>query len=234
MQNSLKHVAIIMDGNGRWAQKRGLPRLSGHEAGARATRKIVELVKERGIKFLTIYAFSSENWHRPIEEVEGLWQLLDRFIDEEVGRLKETGVNFNVIGDMSRLSVGLQSKIRNTIGLTEENTAVYLTIALSYGGRDEILRAVEKIVREGVAPKDEEGFKQYLDTRAIPDPDLLIRTGGEWRISNFMLWQIAYTEIYFTDVLWPDFDGAALDTAIAWFTSRQRRYGMTGEQIEGN
>jgi len=233
MQNSLKHVAIIMDGNGRWAQKRGLPRLSGHEAGARATRKIVELAKERGIKYLSIYAFSSENWHRPIEEVEGLWQLLDRFIDEEVGRLKETGVNFNVIGDMSKLSGRLQAKIRNTIDLTKENSAVFLTIALSYGGRDEILRAVDAIVKDGVAPKDEEAFKRYLDTREIPDPDLLIRTGGEWRISNFMLWQIAYTEIYFTDILWPDFDGAALDNAITWFTSRQRRYGMTGEQIEG-
>ncbi len=233
MQNSLKHVAIIMDGNGRWAQKRGLPRLSGHEAGARATRKIVELAKERGIKYLSIYAFSSENWHRPVEEVEGLWQLLDRFIDEEVGRLKETGVNFNVIGDVSRLSGRLQEKIRNTIDLTKENSAVFLTIALSYGGRDEILRAVKAIVKDGTAPVDEEAFKRYLDTRELPDPDLLIRTGGEWRISNFMLWQIAYTEIYFTDILWPDFDGAALDNAITWFTSRQRRYGMTGEQIEG-
>ena len=233
MHNSLQHVAIIMDGNGRWAKKRGLPRLSGHEAGARATRKIVELAKERGIKYLTIYAFSSENWHRPIEEVEGLWQLLDRFIDEEVGRLKETGVNFNVIGDISKLSERLQAKIRNTIELTKENTAVYLTIALSYGGRDEILRAVEKIVKDCVAPKDEEGFKRYLDTKEIPDPDLLIRTGGEWRISNFMLWQIAYTEIYFTDILWPDFDGNALDKAIAWFTSRQRRFGKTSEQVEG-
>ncbi|HEY9162189.1 MAG TPA: polyprenyl diphosphate synthase [Desulfomonilia bacterium] len=232
MQNSLKHVAIIMDGNGRWAQKRGLPRLSGHEAGARATRKIVELAKERGIKYLSIYAFSSENWQRPIEEVEGLWQLLDRFIDEEVGRLRETGVNFNVIGDVSRLSGRLQTKIRNTIDLTKENSDVFLTIALSYGGRDEILRAVRAIVKDGVAPEDEEAFKRYLDTSEIPDPDLLIRTGGEWRISNFMLWQIAYTEIYFTDILWPDFDGAALDNAIAWFTSRQRRYGMTSEQIE--
>lgn len=232
MQNSLKHVAIIMDGNGRWAQKRGLPRLSGHEAGARATRKIVELAKERGIKYLSIYAFSSENWQRPIEEVEGLWQLLDRFIDEEVGRLRETGVNFNVIGDVSRLSGRLQTKIRNTIDLTKENSDVFLTIALSYGGRDEILRAVRAIVKDGAAPEDEEAFKRYLDTSEIPDPDLLIRTGGEWRISNFMLWQIAYTEIYFTDILWPDFDGAALDNAIAWFTSRQRRYGMTSEQIE--
>jgi undecaprenyl diphosphate synthase len=233
MQNSLKHVAIIMDGNGRWAKKRGLPRLSGHEAGARATRKIVELTKERGIKFLSIYAFSSENWHRPIEEVEGLWHLLDRFIDEEVGRLKETGVNFNVIGDITKLSERLQAKIRNTIELTKENTAVYLTIALSYGGRDEILRAIDAIVKSGVAPKDEEGFKRYLDTASLPDPDLLIRTGGEWRISNFMLWQIAYTEIYFTDILWPDFDGAELDKAIAWFTSRQRRFGKTSEQVEG-
>jgi undecaprenyl diphosphate synthase len=233
MQNSLKHVAIIMDGNGRWAKKRGLPRLSGHEAGARATRRIVELVKERGIKFLTIYAFSSENWQRPMDEVEGLWQLLDRFIDEEIGRLRETGVNFNVIGDMSRLSKKLTAKIDKTIELTRENDAVHLTIALSYGGRDEILRAVGKIVKDGKAPEDEEAFRSYLDTGSIPDPDLLIRTGGEWRISNFLLWQIAYTEIYFTDTLWPDFDGKALDDAIAWFATRERRYGMTSEQVEG-
>ena len=145
MQNSLQHVAIIMDGNGIWAKKRGLPRLSGHEAGARATRKIVELVKDRGIKYLTVYAFSSENWRRPMEEVEGLWKLLDRFIDEEVGRLKETGVNFNVIGDITRLSERLQEKIRNTIKITKDNSSVYLNIALNYGGRDEIIRAANAI-----------------------------------------------------------------------------------------
>lgn len=233
MQNSLEHVAIIMDGNGRWAKQRGLPRLSGHEAGARATRKIVELVRDRGIKYLTIYAFSSENWRRPIDEVEGLWNLLDRFIDEEVGRLKETGVNFNVIGDISRLSDRLQAKIKHTIELTKDNSLVYLNIALNYGGRDEIIRAVNAIVKSGNHNVDEEGFKKYLDTSAIPDPDLLIRTGGEMRISNFMLWQIAYTEIYFTDILWPDFNEAALDDAIKWFATRQRRYGMTGDQVEG-
>jgi undecaprenyl diphosphate synthase len=233
MQNSLQHVAIIMDGNGRWAQKRGLPRLSGHEAGARATRKIVELTKERGIKFLTIYAFSSENWRRPVEEVEGLWKLLDRFIDEEVGRLKETGVNFNVIGDISKLSDRLQAKIRHTIELTKTNSAVFLNIALNYGGRDEIVRAVNAAIKERSGPIDEDGFRKYLDTSGIPDPDLLIRTGGEWRISNFLLWQMAYTEIYFTDILWPDFDGKALDDAIGWFATRQRRYGMTSEQVEG-
>jgi undecaprenyl diphosphate synthase len=233
MQNSLTHVAIIMDGNGRWARKRGLPRLSGHEAGARATRKIVELAKQRSIKYLTIYAFSSENWKRPIDEVEGLWRLLDRFIDEEVGRLKETGVRFNVIGDISKLSVRLQDKIRNTIELTKDNSAVYLTIALNYGGRDEIIRAVNAIVKSGKAEIDEEAFSTYLDTASIPDPDLLIRTGGESRISNFLLWQIAYTEIYFTQTLWPDFGETELDDAIKWFSGRQRRFGMTGEQVEG-
>ena len=232
MQNSLKHVAIIMDGNGRWAQKRGLPRLSGHEAGARATRKIVELVKDRRIKYLTIYAFSSENWRRPVEEVEGLWKLLDRFIDEEVGRLKETGVNFNVIGDISKLSDRLQAKIRHTIELTKTNAAIFLNIALNYGGRDEIVRAVNAAIKERSGPIDEDGFRKYLDTSGIPDPDLLIRTGGEWRISNFLLWQMAYTEIYFTDILWPDFDGKALDDAIGWFATRQRRYGMTSEQVK--
>jgi undecaprenyl diphosphate synthase len=234
MQNSLQHVAIIMDGNGRWAKKRGLPRLSGHEAGARATRKIVELVKDRGIKYLTVYAFSSENWRRPMEEVEGLWKLLDRFIDEEVGRLKETGVNFNVIGDITRLSERLQEKIRNTIKITKDNSSVYLNIALNYGGRDEIIRAANAIAMSGHAPIDEERFRTFLDTSGIPDPDLLIRTGGEHRISNFLLWQIAYAEIYFTDILWPDFDAVALDDAISWFATRQRRYGMTGEQVEEN
>ncbi|HVN72786.1 MAG TPA: polyprenyl diphosphate synthase [Desulfomonilia bacterium] len=234
MQNKIDHLAIIMDGNGRWAQKKGLPRLKGHEMGARTALKIVEAAKERSVKYLTLYAFSSENWSRPKEEVEGLFNLLDRFIAEEVKRLKSSGVCIHIIGDMSRFSQRLQDKIRMTLDLTKDNTDLHLAIALNYGGRDEILRAVRKLMEHDTAPEDidEKVFGEQLDTSFMPDPDLLVRTGGEWRVSNFLLWQLAYTEIYFTEILWPDFDEAALDKAIAWFTARQRRFGMTGEQIK--
>jgi undecaprenyl diphosphate synthase len=235
MQNRIDHVAIIMDGNGRWAQSRGLPRIKGHEMGARAARKIVEAVKTRGIRYLTLYAFSSENWSRPKDEIEGLFRLLERFIDEEVDRLKNSGVCIHIIGDLSRFPKLLQDKISLTVEETRENTELHLAIAMNYGGRDEIIRAVRKIIAQGIEGKglDERSFSLLLDTAFMPDPDLMIRTGGEWRISNFLLWQMAYTEIYFTDILWPDFDEKALDEAIAWFGSRQRRFGMTSEQIEG-
>jgi undecaprenyl diphosphate synthase len=235
MQNTIDHIAIIMDGNGRWALSRELPRIKGHEMGARTARKIVEAVKARGIGFLTLYAFSSENWSRPRDEIEGLFRLLERFIDEEVDRLKNSGVCIHIIGDISRFSQNLQEKISFTVEETKENTELHLAIAMNYGGRDEIIRAVRKIIYRGVQPQglDEKTFSKQLDTAFMPDPDLMIRTGGEWRISNFLLWQMAYTEIYFTDILWPDFDESALDTAIKWFFSRQRRFGMTGEQIEG-
>lgn len=230
MHNKIAHIAIIMDGNGRWAQKRGMPRIAGHEAGSRVTRRIVELVKARGIPYLTLYAFSSENWRRPQEEVEGLFNLLERFIDEEVNAMKEKGVRLHIIGDITKLSPRLQKKIRQTMDITQDNDAIHLTIALNYGGRDEIMRALAAWSENGAPRLDEDGFKNYLDTASMPDPDLLIRTGGEKRISNFLLWQIAYTEIYFSDILWPDFDEQALDDAIAWFSLRQRRFGMTGEQ----
>jgi undecaprenyl diphosphate synthase len=235
MQNRIDHVAIIMDGNGRWAQSRGLPRIKGHEMGARAARRIVEAVKARGIRYLTLYAFSSENWSRPKDEIEGLFRLLERFIDEEVDRLKNSGVCIHIIGDLSRFPKLLQDKISLTVEETRENTELHLAIAMNYGGRDEIIRAVRKIVAQGIEGEglDEKSFSLLLDTSFMPDPDLMIRTGGEWRISNFLLWQMAYTEIYFTDILWPDFDEKALDEAITWFCSRQRRFGMTSEQIEG-
>ena len=235
MQNRIDHVAIIMDGNGRWAQSRGLSRIKGHEMGARAARKIVEAVKDRGIRYLTLYAFSSENWGRPKDEIEGLFRLLERFIDEEVDRLKNSGVCIHIIGDLSRFPKLLQDKISLTVEETRENTELHLAIAMNYGGRDEIIRAVRKIIAQGRQGEglDEKSFSLLLDTAFMPDPDLMIRTGGEWRISNFLLWQMAYTEIYFTDILWPDFDEKALDEAIAWFGSRQRRFGMTSEQIEG-
>ena len=235
MQNRIDHVAIIMDGNGRWAQSRGLSRIKGHEMGARAARKIVEAVKDRGIRYLTLYAFSSENWGRPKDEIEGLFRLLERFIDEEVDRLKNSGVCIHIIGDLSRFPKLLRDKISFTVEETRENTELHLAIAMNYGGRDEIIRAVRKIIAQGRQGEglDEKSFSLQLDTAFMPDPDLMIRTGGEWRISNFLLWQMAYTEIYFTDILWPDFDEKALDEAIAWFGSRQRRFGMTSEQIEG-
>jgi undecaprenyl diphosphate synthase len=235
MQNRINHLAIIMDGNGRWAQKRSLPRLKGHDMGARAAKRIVEAAKARSIKYLTLYAFSSENWSRPKEEIEGLFKLLERFIEEEVLRLKTSGVCIHIIGDMSRFSERLQDKIRMTLEETRDNTELHLAIALNYGGRDEIIRTVKKLLTTGMGPGEinEQIFSDQMDTAFMPDPDLLIRTGGESRVSNFLLWQMAYTEIYFTDTLWPDFDEKALDEAIHWFDTRQRRFGMTGEQVEG-
>lgn len=234
MQNRIEHIAIIMDGNGRWAQKRGLPRLKGHEKGARAALKIVETAKARGISHLTLFAFSSENWNRPREEIDGLFRLLERFIDEEVNRLRDSGVRIHIIGDLSRFSKPLQDKISFTVTTTEANTDLHLAIAMNYGGRDEIVRAVRSLVSSGEKPEgiDEKTFSARLDTAFMPDPDLMIRTGGEWRVSNFLLWQLAYTEIYFTDTLWPDFDERALDDAITWFRARQRRFGKTPEQVK--
>jgi len=235
MKTGIEHIAIIMDGNGRWAKKRGLPRLKGHDMGARAARNTVDAVKDRGIPYLTLYAFSSENWNRPDEEIKGLFRLLEGFIDNELSRLKDSGVCIHVIGDITRFPSLLQDKINMTINETSHNDGIHLSIALNYGGRDEILRAIRRITNKSLDPEtiDEDLFHAHLDTHFMPDPDLLIRTGGEWRISNFLLWQIAYTEIYFTDILWPDFDEKALDDAIAWFSTRQRRFGMTGEQVEG-
>jgi undecaprenyl diphosphate synthase len=235
MNNRIDHLAIIMDGNGRWAKNRGLSRLKGHEAGTRAARAIVEAAKDRGITYLTLYAFSSENWKRPQDEVEGLFSILEGFIDREVDRLMEGGVCLHTIGDISKLPERLRQKIVQTIEKTRANTGIHLAVALNYGGRDEIVRACRKIAMEKTPPEliTEESLPGFLDTSFMPDPDLLVRTGGEWRISNFLLWQLAYTEIFFTDTLWPDFDGEALDHAIAWYGSRQRRFGMTPEQVEG-
>jgi undecaprenyl diphosphate synthase len=236
MHNKINHLAIIMDGNGRWAQKKGFIRLKGHEMGAKAAKRIVEAAKERSIKYLTLYAFSSENWSRPQEEIEGLFKLLERFIEEEIDRLKTSGVCIHIIGDLSRFSANLRDKIMMTLDETKDNSELHLAIALNYGGRDEIIRAVKKLLAKGIALEDinTETFAGHLDTAFMPDPDLLIRTGGEWRVSNFLLWQLAYTEIYFTDILWPDFDEDSLDDALTWFNARQRRFGMTGEQVEGS
>ncbi|MFY9397318.1 MAG: polyprenyl diphosphate synthase [Desulfomonilia bacterium] len=235
MTNKIDHLAIIMDGNGRWAKGRGLPRLKGHEAGAQTARRVVEAAKVRKIGYLTLYAFSSENWRRPQEEVEGLFKLLEGFIDREVGRLVENGVRLHTIGDLSKFPPALVRKIEATKQETAHNNELHLTVALNYGGRDDIVRGVRRIMLSGAAPErlDEEALSLNLDTSFMPDPDLLVRTGGERRISNFLLWQLAYTEIYFSDILWPDFDDAALDEALSWFRTRQRRFGMTPEQVEG-
>jgi len=235
MQKRLNHVAIIMDGNGRWAQQQGLSRLKGHEMGARAAKRVVQLAKDRSIPFLTLYAFSSENWARPQDEVEGLFNLLERFIAEEIDELNESGVRIRVIGDMSRFSDHLRGTIQRTMDLTRDNEALNLAIALNYGGRDEIVRCTRRLLEQGVKPDSvtEETISGMLDTSFMPDPDLLIRTGGEWRISNFLLWQLAYTEIYFTHTLWPDFGAEELDRAIQWYMGRQRRFGRTPEQVRG-
>ena len=226
------HVAIIMDGNGRWARQRRLPRLEGHRRGAKAVRTAVEFCRKNGIEVLTLYAFSSENWSRPKEEIEGLFRLLERFIEEEVLRLKTSGVCIHIIGDMSRFSQRLQDKIRMTLEETRDNTDLHLAIALNYGGRDEIIRTVKKLLTMGKCPEEinEQIFSDQLDTAFMPDPDLLIRTGGEWRVSNFLLWQLAYTEIYFTPTLWPDFDEKALDEAIHWFDILVQFYILSGVQ----
>jgi len=235
MQNKIEHLAIIMDGNGRWAKNRGMSRLKGHEMGAQAARTIVEAVKQRHIKYLTLYAFSSENWNRPKEEVEGLFKLLEGFIDSEIYKLKKSGVRLHIIGDISKFPPVLQKKIIMSVDKTRHNHEINLCVALNYGGRDEIIRATRQIIQGGMSADnvDAKVFAEHLDTAFMPDPDLLIRTGREWRISNFLLWQLAYAEIYFTDILWPDFDEKALDDAIAWFSTRERRFGMTSEQIEG-
>jgi undecaprenyl diphosphate synthase len=234
-----RHVAIIMDGNGRWARRRLLPRLEGHRQGAKSVRRAVEFCRSNGIAFLTLYAFSTENWQRPQGEVSGLMKLLSQFLDSELEELHSNGIRLRVIGQLHRLSAPLAAKITGGIEKTSANKAMTLNIALSYGGRQEIVAAAQRIaaaVKSGELSEEavnEKVFAEFLDTAGIPDPDLLIRTGGETRISNFLLWQSAYAELYFTPLLWPDFDESAFMKAIEEYRSRQRRFGKTSEQIEG-
>jgi undecaprenyl diphosphate synthase len=234
-----RHVAIIMDGNGRWARRRLLPRLEGHRQGAKSVRRAVEFCRSNGIEYLTLYAFSTENWQRPQGEVSGLMKLLSQFLDSELDELHSHGIRFQVIGQLHRLSAPLAAKITSGIERTRDNRAMTLNVALSYGGRQEIVAAARKIataVKSGELSEEavnENLFSDYLDTAGTPDPDLLIRTGGETRISNFLLWQSAYAELYFTPVLWPDFDESEFMKAIEEYKSRQRRFGRTSEQIEG-
>ncbi len=228
-----RHVAIIMDGNGRWARERGLPRLAGHRAGTENLRRIIEACVEFGIQYLTIYAFSTENWARPRDEVEGLMDIMEEVIDREVPKLHEQGVQIRHLGKMEGIRPELQKKLREAVELTRNNSRLILNVALNYGGRDEIVQAIRKMIRDGLSPEEvtEERVAQYLYTAGIPDPDLIIRTSGEYRMSNFLLWQGAYAEWYFTPVYWPDFDKEELRKALEEYARRQRRFGRV-EPVE--
>ena len=222
-----RHIAIIMDGNGRWAISRGLPRLAGHRAGTENLRRLIEACVEFGIEYLTLYAFSTENWGRPIEEVRGLMRILEDVIDRELKELHEEGVQLRHIGRLDRIKPSLKQKVLDAIELTKDNQRLILNIAFNYVGRDEIVWAIRHIIRDGVPPEDvtHELVSQYLFTAGVPDPDLIIRTSGELRGSNFLIWQGAYAEWYFTPTFWPDFDKEELRAAIDEFCQRDRRYG---------
>lgn len=230
------HIAIIMDGNGRWAKKRFLPRFAGHQRGVDSVRSIIKACIKRGVSYLTLFAFSSENWRRPPEEVSLLMQLFMKALEREVSKLHENGICLRVIGDRSRFDAELNRLIDAAEARTAANTQLTLTIAANYGGRWDVAQAVSRLLREqpGVAASgmDESALTPYLSMAYAPEPDLFIRTGGEQRISNFLLWQLAYTELYFTDTLWPDFDSRALDRAIHSYQKRERRFGRTSEQLE--
>ena len=221
------HVAIIMDGNGRWAKKHGLPRLEGHQAGAQNIRPTIKYLSQRQIKYVTLYGFSTENWNRPEEEVFGLLRLFEESINNYVAELNQNGIRLRHLGQLAGLPPSLQSAINKAVELTKGNTRMTLSFALNYGSRLEILDAVRRIVAEGVPARDidEELFNRYLYTAGLPDVDLVIRTSGEFRISNFLMWQAAYSEYYFTDVLWPDFNEPELEQALLAYSQRQRRFG---------
>jgi len=221
------HVAIIMDGNGRWARARGLPRLAGHRAGVENLRRVIEAAVEFGIRTLTIYAFSTENWARPPDEVRGLLNILEDVIDRELDELNHNGVCLRHIGRLERLDPGLQAKVQKAVALTRDNRKLVLNIAWNYGGRDEIVHALQDIVRQGIPAEavDEALIGRHLYTADSPDPDLVIRTSGELRTSNFLIWQAAYAEWYVTPTLWPDFGKEELRAALVEFTHRERRFG---------
>jgi undecaprenyl diphosphate synthase len=233
-----RHVAIIMDGNGRWAKQRYLPRVAGHRRGVEAVRGVVKACVDRGVDYLTLFAFSSENWRRPAEEISILMDLFLRALEQEVDKLHENEIRFKVIGDTTRFDARICDLIAAGESLTAGNTRLTLTIAANYGGRWDIAQAAGRYfavhpeaARDGGAFRPE-SIEPFLATAYAPEPDLFIRTGGERRISNFMLWQLAYTELYFTDLLWPDFDPAALDAAFDWYRERERRFGRTSEQVQ--
>jgi undecaprenyl diphosphate synthase len=226
-QAAPRHVAIIMDGNGRWARERGLPRLGGHKAGTEILRKVVRTFAEKGVKYLTIFAFSTENWSRPEEEVEGLWRILAGVVDRETATLREYGIRLRHLGRRDRISPRLLASIDQAVALTKDNDRLTLSVALDYGGRGEIIEAVRSLLAAGVRPGDltEEVFSARLYTAGLPDPDLVIRTAGEMRMSNFLIWQSAYAEFYVTSTYWPDFDQDEIEKALAAYSLRQRRFG---------
>ncbi len=228
-----RHIAVIMDGNGRWARQRGLPRFAGHKKGVDAVREMVQNCLQQGVQCLTIFAFSSENWRRPPEEVSLLMMLFVATLEREVKRFHANGIRFRVAGDVSRFDQKLRDAIVRAEQKTQTNTRLTFTICANYGGRWDIMQAVNKMIalQPGKTDFSEQDLKPHLSLSDLPEPDLFIRTGGEQRISNFLLWQLAYTELYFTDTYWPDFDAKALDAAIASYQTRERRFGRTSEQV---
>lgn len=228
------HLAVIMDGNGRWAKARGLPRIAGHRAGVENLRRVLRACSEFGIKILTIYAFSTENWGRPPAEVRGLMNILETVIDRELRQLHANGVQLRHIGELGGLSEALQRKVREAIAMTRNNDQLILNIAFNYGGRQDLIQAIQRIMREGIPPEqvDETLIDYYLYTAGQPDPDLIVRTAGEMRLSNFLLWQASYSEYYATPVFWPDFDRDELLKAIQHFGHRERRYGLVPQPDE--
>ena len=234
-----RHIAIIMDGNGRWAKRRNQPRVFGHRQGAKSVRKVIEATARLGINNLTLYAFSTENWNRPKHEIKTLMKLLVNALKNELGLMMKNNIRLNAIGHTDMMPTNVQQELQEVLDETKENTGLVLTLALSYGARQEILRAVQEISHKvknniiSVENVDDNIINKHLYTQNLPDVDLLIRTSGEVRISNFLLWQIAYAELYFTDELWPDFNETSLHKAIADYQKRERRFGKTSEQITG-
>jgi undecaprenyl diphosphate synthase len=230
-----RHVAIIMDGNGRWARKRLMPRVAGHKKGVETVREVVRACIERGVEHLTLFAFSSENWRRPEDEVSFLMNLFLRALEDEVARLHKNEIRFRVIGDLERFDPRIRNLIADAEALTRDNTRLTLSIAANYGGRWDILQAVNKMIAANPDKRGgfvEEELAPFLALADVPEPDLFIRTGGEERISNFLLWQLAYTEFYFTEALWPEFDAKAFEAALESYGQRERRFGRTSEQVQ--
>lgn len=233
-----EHLAIIMDGNGRWAEQRGLPRVAGHQQGVETVSLVIDECIRYGIRYLSLFAFSSENWGRPRQEVDALMGLLLQYLSSQRQKMLTEGIRLRVIGDSSRLSEPVQSALTAVEGETSQGQTLTLILALSYGGRDEIMRAAKKIAQQAldghldIEQLDNKSFSTFLDTGDLPEPDLLIRTSGEVRISNFLLWQAAYAEFYFTDVLWPNFDAVELQKALEEYSQRKRRFGLTDDQNE--
>lgn len=234
------HVAIVMDGNGRWANKRFLPRTSGHREGVKAVRKTIEACAKSGVKVLTLFAFSSENWRRPKTEVMSLMNLFVSSLEKEVNKLNQNGVRLRFIGDRAQFSRKLQDKIEESEQITVNNNKFLLNIAANYGGRWDVVQACKSICQKvqdqqlKIEDISEQEFANHLSTSTVPDPDLFIRTAGEQRISNFLIWQMAYTEFYYTDVFWPEFDEQQLHLALEQFSQRKRKFGLTQEQVEAN